>query len=88
MQMYLHYYQRTQKIKGENDPIGIILCTNKNDAVVEFTLSKDEKNIFASKYLLHLPTKQELKAEIIREREIFEREKKLNIWNTDDTGKN
>ena len=79
MQMYLHYYQRTQKIEGENDPIGIILCTSKNDAVVEFTLSEDEKNIFASKYLLHLPTKQELKEEIIKEREIYEREKELNI---------
>ena len=78
MQMYLHYYKRTQKLSEENDPIGIILCTDKNDAVVEFTLPESEKNIYASKYLLHLPTKEELRKELIKEKELFELEKKIN----------
>ncbi len=72
MQMYLNYYKRTQKIKGENDPIGILLCSEKNDTVVEFTLPEGKQEIFASKYKLTLPTKKELKTEIQNERKLLE----------------
>jgi len=78
MQMYTNYYKRTQMLKGENDPIGILLCSEKNDAVVKYTLPENNKQIFASKYKLYLPTEEELRSEIIRERGIIEIEKENN----------
>ncbi len=72
MKMYLNYYKRTQKLEGENDPIGILLCSDKNDTVVEFTLPDGKQEIFASKYKLTLPSKKELKAEIQKERKLLE----------------
>lgn len=72
MQMYVNYYKRTQKIEGENDPIGILLCAEKNDVAVEFTLPEGKQEIFASKYKLTLPTKKELKNEIQKERKLLE----------------
>jgi predicted nuclease of restriction endonuclease-like (RecB) superfamily len=78
MQMYVNYYQRTQQSEGENNPIGIILCAEKNDAVIRFTLPEDQKQIFISKYLRYFPTEEELRREIIRQKESFELEYKLN----------
>lgn len=62
MQMYVHYYDREIKLDEENKTIGIILCQNKSEAVVEYTLPEGNKQIFASKYKTVLPTKEELKA--------------------------
>ena len=62
MQMYVHYYDRYVKLEDENPTIGILLCQDKNDAVVELTLPENEKDqIFASKYETVLPSKEELK---------------------------
>jgi len=61
MQMYVNYYDRERKLADENNTIGIVLCQEKNKAVVEYTLPKDNKQIFASKYMTVLPKKQELK---------------------------
>lgn len=61
MQMYVNYYDRKVKLEDENPTIGILLCKNKNDAVVEMTLPEDNGQIFASKYLTVLPSKEELK---------------------------
>ncbi|MBQ8240731.1 MAG: DUF1016 family protein [Bacteroides sp.] len=61
MQMYVNYYTRELMNPGDNPPIGIVLCAEKNNAVVEYTLPKDEKQIFAAQYLTYLPTKEELK---------------------------
>lgn len=61
MQMYVNYYDRKVKLEDENPTIGILLCKNKNDAVVEMTLPEDNNQIFASKYLTVLPSKEELK---------------------------
>ena len=61
MQMYVNYYDRKVKLEDENPTIGILLCKNKNDAVVEMTLPEDNSQIFASKYLTVLPSKEELK---------------------------
>ena len=71
MQMYVNYYKKTQMIEGENEPIGILLCANKSDTIVEMTLG-DNKNIYASKYLTYMPTKEELIREIENERAILE----------------
>ena len=61
MQMYVNYYDRKVKLEDENPTIGVLLCKNKNDAVVEMTLPEDNSQIFASKYLTVLPSKEELK---------------------------
>lgn len=60
MQMYVHYYDREVKLSDENPTIGIILCKDKNQAVVEMTLPENNSQIFASKYETVLPSKEEL----------------------------
>lgn len=77
MQMYVNYYQRQLTGEDENPPIGIILCSDKNDAVVRYTLPEDNNRIFASRYKLYLPTEKELAAEIRKERQRIEMEKGL-----------
>ncbi|MCL2511745.1 MAG: PDDEXK nuclease domain-containing protein [Bacteroidales bacterium] len=64
MQMYVNYYTREMMNAGDNPPIGIILCADKSEAIVRYTLAEDDKQIFASKYMLYLPTEEELKKEI------------------------
>lgn len=60
MQMYVNYYDRFVKLEDENPTIGILLCTDKSDAMVEITLPEDNNQIFASKYQTILPSKEEL----------------------------
>lgn len=72
MQKYANYYKKTQMIEGENEPIGILLCADKDDAVVEMTLGDNVKNIYASKYLTYMPSKDELLKIIQDEKELFE----------------
>ncbi len=60
MQMYVNYYDRKVKLKDESPTIGIVLCKDKNNAVVEMTLPEDNAQIFASKYETVLPSKEEL----------------------------
>ena len=61
MQMYVNYYDREKRLQDENKTIGIILCQDKSEALVEYTLPEDNEQIFASKYQTVLPTKEELK---------------------------
>ena len=63
MQMYVNYFDRYIKTEDELPTIGILLCHTKSDALVELTLPEDS-NIFASKYLLYLPSKEELKRQL------------------------
>lgn len=75
MQLYVNYYDRERRTKGDNPTLGLILCTDKNDAVVKYLLGPDQqKKIFASRYKLHLPTEAELKAEIRRELRFLRKE--------------
>ncbi|QMU64223.1 MAG: DUF1016 family protein [Flavobacteriaceae bacterium] len=67
MQMYVNYYDREIRLEEENKTIGIVLCQNKNESVVEYTLPENNEQIFASKYKTVLPSKDELKL-IIAER--------------------
>lgn len=60
MQMYVNYYDREVKSKEENDTIGILLSTDKNQTIVKYTLPANNKTIFSSEYKLHLPKEQEL----------------------------
>ena len=67
MQMYVNYYDRYEKTEEENPTIGILLCSDKNDSMVELTLPKDA-NIYASKYELYLPDKKLLQKKLKRKR--------------------
>ena len=60
MQMYVNYYDRKVKLTTENPTVGILLCKEKNNAVVEMTLPEDNTQIFASKYETVLPRKEDL----------------------------
>ncbi len=64
MQMYVNYYTRELMNEGDNPPIGIVLCADKSDAVVKYTLPEDNTQIFASKYFTYLPSEEELKREL------------------------
>ncbi len=78
MQMYVNYYQREITSEDENPPVGILLCSEKSDAVVRYTLPEGNNQIFASRYKLYLPTEEELAAEIQKERQLIELEKKIS----------
>ena len=81
MQMYVHYFQEEMMNEGDNPPIGIVLCAAKSDSIVKYTLPKGEKQIFASKYMLYLPSEEELLLELKKEYDILEQENKLDSNN-------
>jgi len=60
LQMYVNYYDQHEKQSWEHPTIGVLLCADKNDAVVKYSLPKDNTTILASQYQLYLPTEQEL----------------------------
>ncbi len=68
IQLYVNYFDRERRTNGDNPTLGLILCTDKNDAVVKYTLASNKgKKIFASRYKLYLPTEKELVEEIKKE---------------------
>jgi predicted nuclease of restriction endonuclease-like (RecB) superfamily len=69
MLLYTGYYEREETREGENPPIGLILCTDKNEAVVRYTLSGSTQQVFASRYLMHLPSEEALRNELEKERD-------------------
>lgn len=77
LQMYVNYYDRYEKQDYENPTIGILLCADKNDAVVKITLPENSKNIIASKYQLYLPTEQQLMEEVKKEIEKLDNDQAL-----------
>ncbi len=72
MQMYVHYYERELMNEGDNPPIGIVLCADKSESVVKYTLPENETQIFASKYKLYLPSEEELLRELKQEYQALE----------------
>jgi predicted nuclease of restriction endonuclease-like (RecB) superfamily len=69
--MYVNYYTREMMNEGDNPPIGILLCADKSESVVKYTLPEDNTQIFASKYKLYLPTEEELRREMEAERRLL-----------------
>jgi predicted nuclease of restriction endonuclease-like (RecB) superfamily len=68
LQLYVNYFDHERRTTGDGPTLGLILCADKNDAVVRYTLGPEQKKkIFASRYKLYLPTEAELKAELRRE---------------------
>lgn len=64
MQMYVNYYTRDLMNEGDNPPIGIVLCADKSDSIVKYTLPEDNTQIFASKYMTYIPSEEEFKREL------------------------
>jgi predicted nuclease of restriction endonuclease-like (RecB) superfamily len=71
MQMYVNYYDRELKGPGDNPSVGLVLCEDKKEAVVRYTLPQGRQRIFASRYKLHLPTEKELRQELEREKQFL-----------------
>lgn len=71
LQMYVNYYNRYEKQPDENPTIGILLCTEKNDTMVRLALPENNNTILASKYQLYLPTEEQLRTEIERQKQLF-----------------
>ena len=72
MDGYVRMFDDLVATDGDNPTIGLILCTEKNEAVAKYSVLKDRKQIFASKYMLYLPTEEELRRELERERRLIE----------------
>lgn len=79
MDFYVRYFEREEKQEHDNPTIGLILCSDKNEALVKYTLLEKNKQIFASKYKLYLPTEEELQRELREERAKIELERKLLV---------
>lgn len=72
LQMYVNYYDREEKLPDENPTIGILICAEKNNTLVKYSLPEENKTILASKYELYLPTENQLLEEMKRELKQFE----------------
>ena len=72
LQLYVNYFDRVEKLPEENPTIGVLLCSEKNNAVVKFSLPEDNKTILASQYKLYLPSEEVLIKEIKKEIEEYE----------------
>ncbi len=77
MDFYVRYFEKEEKQEGDNPAIGLILCSEKNETMAKYTVLNDSKCIFASKYKLCLPSEEELKNEITKERGLIELERRL-----------
>jgi predicted nuclease of restriction endonuclease-like (RecB) superfamily len=69
---YVRYFEKEIKNEGDNPTIGIVLCSDKNDTMVKYSVLEENANLFASKYMMYIPSEEELKKEIERERKIIE----------------
>lgn len=73
---YVRLFNEKVKQSDDNPTIGMVLCADKDESIVKYSVLADNENLFASKYRLYLPTEEELRAELQRERELIERELK------------
>jgi hypothetical protein len=71
MDTYVRIYDQHHKGSDDNPTIGLILCSEKSEAVAKYSVLSDSKQIFSSKYLLYLPTEEELSLELQRERNLL-----------------
>ncbi len=74
MDMYVRMYEDKYKQEGDNPTIGIILCSEQNESVIKYSVLKESKQLFSSRYKLFLPSEQELKNELERERTLIEQQ--------------
>lgn len=69
---YVRMFEEQYRQESDNPTIGLILCSNKKEAIVKYSVLNESKNIFASKYMLYLPTEEQLNLEIEKERKLIE----------------
>lgn len=74
---YVRYFEDQVKLPEDNPTIGIVLCADKNEIMAKYSVLSDNENLFASKYMLYLPTEEELKRELKQERKLIERQQAL-----------
>jgi hypothetical protein len=72
MDGYVRFFEDRYKVPGDNPTIGLILCSDKSEAVAKYSVLSEGRQIFASKYLQFLPSEQELSLEIEKERKLIE----------------
>ncbi len=72
MDGYVRMFEEQYKVEGDNSTIGLILCSKKNQAIARYSVLKESKQLFASKYMLFLPTEKELRLELERQRKLIE----------------
>jgi len=68
MLAYVGYYEEHEMREGENPPVGLILCTDHTSTIARYALRRGQEQVFAARYLVHLPSEEELRAELERER--------------------
>ena len=78
LQMYVNYYDRTERTADENPTIGILLCTNKNDTAVKMSLPENNSTILASEYKLYLPSTEQLIKEVENAKQLVNRRKEID----------
>lgn len=71
MDMYIRMYDELKRTEGDNPTLGIILCADTDEDIARYSIMNGNEQLFASKYKLYLPTKEELKAEIEAQKAIF-----------------
>jgi len=72
MDGYVRMYEEHGKVEGDNPTIGLILCSEKNETIARYSVLSESKQLFASRYMLYLPTEEELRRELERERSLIE----------------
>ena len=72
MDGYVRMYEAQRRIEGDNPTIGLILCSEKNEAVARYSVLQDNQQLFASRYRFTLPSEEELQRELQRERRLIE----------------
>ena len=71
MDMYVRMFDDLKRQPGDNPTIGLIMCTDKDETMVKYSVLNESQQIFASKYMLVLPTEDELRRELERNQEIY-----------------
>nr|WP_293925913.1 PDDEXK nuclease domain-containing protein [Sphingobacterium sp. UBA6320] len=77
LKTYVNYYKKEIMQKDDNPPVGILLVTNQNKALVEYAIADSDQQLFVSKYLLELPSEKELIAEIQRENNVLREKEEI-----------
>jgi len=81
MDSYVRMFDDLFIAKDDNPTIGLILCSEKNEAIARYSVLKNSKQLFASKYMLYLPTEEQLERELERERRLIEERRSMNDGN-------
>ena len=78
MDSYIRMFDDQRTTEGDNPTIGLILCSEKNEVIVKYSVLHESQQLFAAKYLAYLPSEQELRSELMRERELVESRRDVN----------